>query len=274
MTILIPILVLTVIGILAAALLTLAAARFGVKEDARAAAVRECLPGANCGACGYSGCDGYAGALAEGKTDRTNLCVPGGDGAATAIAAVLGVEAQDVVEQVAYVACKGSCAPEERKYHYEGVGTCRAANIAYNGDRFCTFACLGYGDCAAVCPQGAVCIENGVAHVDPRRCVGCGMCVRACPNGIIHLVRDTVRVAVKCSNRDKGAAVRKICANGCIACGKCEKNCPSDAIHVRDGIAAIDYDRCTGCGLCRENCPVHCIAEGNFLGATHDAAVS
>ena len=72
MTILIPVLVLLGVGLLCAVLLTLAATFFGVEEDAKATAIRDCLPGANCGACGYSGCDGYAKALANQETEIHN----------------------------------------------------------------------------------------------------------------------------------------------------------------------------------------------------------
>lgn len=270
MQILIPILVLFAAGALCALLLTVASARFAVKEDERFEPLRDCLPGANCGACGFSGCDGYAKALASGEIDKVNLCVPGGDGTASEIAAIMGLAPADVVEMVAYVACNGSCRPEERKYDYDGPRTCRAANMNYSGDRFCTFACLGYGDCVAVCPRSAICVdERGVANVDPRRCIGCGLCVAACPNDIIHLVRDTARVAVKCSNHYKGAAVRKYCVNGCIACGKCVKACPEGAITLVDNLATIDYDKCVGCGACKSACPVGCIHEGSFICGAH-----
>ena len=269
MTILIPTLILVGIAIVCAALLTLASVFFAVKEDETAVAIRDCLPGANCGACGYSGCDGYAKALAEKATDKTNLCVPGGDCTAKSIASVLGVEAEDVVEQVAFVACNGTCDAAPRKCDYQGHKTCRTANMAYSGDKFCTFACLGYGDCVRACPQNAITVEDGVAHVDPRKCIGCGICVRECPNGIIHLINDTTRVVVQCSNKDKGALTRKYCSNGCIGCMKCQKTCPQGAITVKDNLATINYDLCTGCGACAEACPVHCIHEGNFICGAH-----
>ena len=140
MEILIPVTVLLATGILCALLLTVASVFFGVKEDERAYAIRDVLPGANCGACGFSGCDAYAKALSEGKTDKTNLCIPGGDGTAAEIAAIMGVAADDVIEQVAYVACNGLCRPEEKKYDYDGPKTCMAANMNYQGDNFCAFA--------------------------------------------------------------------------------------------------------------------------------------
>lgn len=269
MPILIPALILGVTAVCCAVLLTLATMFMSVKKNEKAAKIRDLLPGANCGACGFSGCDGYAAALAEGKAEKTNLCVPGGDATARAIAEILGVAAEDVVEKVAYVACNGTCGDDVRKYEYKGPQNCRAANMAFAGDRSCDFACLGYGDCAAACPQDAICIENNVARVDPRRCIGCGICTRTCPNSIIKLVNDTTRVVVQCSNHYKGAAVRKFCTNGCIGCGKCEKVCPEGAIHLMDNLAVIDYDKCTGCATCKEACPVGAIHEGNFICGAH-----
>ncbi|MBQ8688866.1 MAG: RnfABCDGE type electron transport complex subunit B [Clostridia bacterium] len=270
MEILIPIIVLLAIGALCALLLTVASAYFGVQGNEKMSEIRDCLPGANCGACGFSGCDGYAQALADGVTDKTNLCTPGGDGAAKDIAKVLGVEPQDVVEMVAYVACNGNCPDENKKFDYKGPKSCRMANKLYSGDRNCTYACLGYGDCVRVCPANAIKInERNVAEVDSRKCISCGLCARTCPNGIIHLVPDTTRVVVLCSSHDKGAAVRKVCLDGCIACGKCEKTCPTGAITVVDNLATIDYSKCISCGKCRQVCPTHCIHEGNFICGTH-----
>ena len=270
MEILIPVILLLAIGVICALLLTLASVFFGVKGDERAAEIRDCLPGANCGACGYSGCDGYAAALSEGKTTETNLCVPGGDGTSKEIAAILGVEAADVVEMVAYVGCNGMCTHDKKKFVYDGPKNCRAANMSYSGDNFCTYACLGYGDCIAVCPRDAIYIApNGVAKINPQKCIGCGICVRTCPNGLISLVRDTTRIVVKCSNHNKGAQVRKDCPVGCIACGECEKVCPEGAIKVIDNLATIDYSKCTGCGTCKDACPVHCIYEDNFICGAH-----
>lgn len=269
MGILIPILICFAIAAVCAVLLTLASHFFAVKEDETAIAIRDCLPGANCGACGYSGCDGYAKALSEKREEKTNLCIPGGDGAAKQIADVLGVEAADVVEQVAYVSCNGRCDTPVRKYDYVGQKSCRTANMNYSGDRFCTYACLGYGDCMNVCPQNAIYIDRGVARVEPQKCIGCGICVRTCPNGIIHLIKDTTRVVVECSNREKGAITRKYCANGCIGCGKCQKTCPSGAITVQKNLAVIDYEKCTGCAECVAVCPVHCLHEGNFVCGAH-----
>ncbi len=271
MEILIPVLVLLAISVVCALLLTVSSVFFGVKEDERVTAIRECLPGANCGACGFSGCDEYAKALASGITDESARCIPGGDGTSKEIAAIMGLSAGDVVERVAYVACNGSCAPEERKYVYDGPMTCESANLLFSGDRDCTFACLGYGDCMSVCPRAAISInkEKCIAEIDPKKCIGCGLCVKKCPNGIIHLIKDTERVVVKCNNHNKGAEVRKICNNGCIGCGLCAKKCPEGAITLVNNLATIDYDKCTGCGTCHSVCPSKCIKIGNFICGSH-----
>ena len=262
---------LAVIALICAIVLTVAATFFAVKVDERVAAVRDCLPGANCGACGFSGCDGYAAALGEGKTDNAGLCTPGGATVANQIADIMGLSAGDVAAKVAYVACNGNCKPEDRKYVYDGIQSCKAAKFAYSGDTTCTFACLGYGDCVKACPKDAISInpDNGVADVDPTKCIGCAICAKTCPNNVIHMVNDTTRVVVKCSSHDKGAVTRKACSNGCIGCMKCQKTCPHGAITVKNNLAEIDYSKCTGCGACQEACPVKCIHFENFICGTH-----
>ena len=68
MTYIIPVLILGGCGILAGVLLTAAAKIFYVEVDERVEKISEALPQANCGACGYAGCDGYAKALTEADT--------------------------------------------------------------------------------------------------------------------------------------------------------------------------------------------------------------
>ena len=264
MDIFIPILVLAIIAIIAAVLLTLASTFFGIKENEKFAPIRDCLPGANCGACGYSGCDAYAKALAEGQSTATALCVPGGTETASAISEILGVKAGSVIARAAFVYCNGSCDAVERKYNYQGHLSCRTADMAYSGDKACAFACLGYGDCAEVCPKNAIRVVNGVAKVDPTLCIGCGICVRTCPNNLIHLLNVDSRVAVACSNKDKGALTRKYCSNGCIGCGKCARTCPAEAIAVMENLAVINYNKCISCGKCAEVCPTHSIHDINL----------
>ena len=162
-----------IIGVICAAVLVIASKVMAVKEDERFPKVRECLPGANCGACGFAGCDGYAKALCENPDTPTNLCIPGADGVSRQLSEVLGVEFADVVEQVAVVHCSGDCAHTQDKVQYESIESCTAAKLMYGGKGSCTYGCLGLGDCAKVCPQDAVCVDNGVARINPKDCVGC-----------------------------------------------------------------------------------------------------
>lgn len=87
-TVLLSIAVLGALGALFGAILAFASKIFHVEVDPRQEAVRECLAGANCGGCGYPGCDGYAAAVAKGEAP-TNRCVAGGAEAAAKIASTL-----------------------------------------------------------------------------------------------------------------------------------------------------------------------------------------
>ncbi len=266
MDVLIATLIVAGIGLACALMLVLAAKFFAVPENKKFTDIRECLPGANCGACGFAGCDGYAKALAEDDSIRLNLCTPCGDVAARQIAEILGKKPEAVIEKVAVIHCFGDCNHTSNKMDYVGVSTCKAAKTMYGGEGKCIFGCMGFGDCARVCLQKAICFENGIAHINTRLCTGCGMCTRACPQNLITLMADEHNVLVTCSNKERGATVRSKCTNGCIGCKKCEKSCPSNAIKVEDNLAKIDYDLCTRCGLCAENCPVGCILVSDFNG--------
>ena len=264
--ILLAIIIVTAIGLVCAGVLAAASHFMSVPVNEKEVKIRECLPGANCGACGFTGCDGYAKALAEVEGTKTNLCVPGADAVAKKIAFVMGVEAEDVVEQVAFVRCAGDCESRSQKHDYRGISSCSAAQMLYGGEGSCTFGCLGQGDCAKVCPQNAICIENGIAHVDPRRCVGCGLCAKTCPNHIIEIVPDVTKVVIACSNHEKGVLVRQKCSVGCIGCGLCVKQCEHGAITLVNNLAVIDHEKCVSCGKCAAKCPVKAIKIADFSG--------
>lgn len=231
---------------------------FSVKESRKKIRLRACLPGVNCGACGFKGCDDYAEALTEGKA-APNLCVPGGADTANAIGVVLGVAVEGVKDEVAFVHCNGNCEATSKKAEYEGISTCKAASMLYGGPDACRFGCMGYGDCAAVCPSEAICIRDGIAHVDSTRCIGCGLCSRTCPKNVISMIPKDSKAVVMCNNKDKGAEARKACKNACIGCKKCEKACPNGAVKVENNLAVINYEKCTGCGACAAGCPTGCL---------------
>ncbi len=254
MEILIPIIIVLAIGLIAGLGLSIASVVMAVPVDERVEKVREQLPGANCGACGYSGCDGYAEAVSKGEC-ATNLCAPGGQAATEAISAIMGVTATAIDKQIAVVNCNGNCENVQNKMDYKGINSCAAANMLYGGTKECKYGCLGFGDCVKACLYDAVHIIDGKAVIDPEKCVACGACIKACPKGIISLKPYSQCIWVYCSNKDKGAMANKVCKVSCIACGKCAKTCEFDAISVQNNLAVINPENCTNCGKCAESCP-------------------
>ncbi len=259
-SILIAVLIVSVIGLIAGLGLAVASIVMAVPVDEKAEAIRECLPGANCGACGFSGCDGYAAALSKGITKNTALCAPGGNDVSAQIAEIAGLSAGNVAPSAAVVTCQGFCEKAKTKMVYNGVESCQMAKQLFGGPKECIYGCIGLGDCARACPYEAINICDGVARVNPAMCKACKMCLKTCPNGIIKMMPlHEAKAVVLCVNKDKGAVTRKECELGCIGCMKCVKACEFDAVKVENFCAKVDFSKCTGCGKCTEVCPVKCI---------------
>ncbi|HKL85636.1 MAG TPA: RnfABCDGE type electron transport complex subunit B [Treponemataceae bacterium] len=234
---------------------------FFVAVDPTESEVRAALPGANCGACGYPGCDGLAAAIARGEA-AVNACTVGGADTASAVGKIMGVDGT-AETKVAVLLCQGSLDKCPPKAEYNGIKTCRAAKLTTNGTKLCDYGCIGFGDCEKVCPFDAIHVEaDGIPHVDYAKCTGCGLCVAECPQMILILqpTNRTGAIAL-CSNRNpRKAQVFKDCKVGCIKCLKCEKVCPKQCIKVTNGIPIVDYSICDSCNECVINCPTKVLA--------------
>ena len=132
MPILIAFLIVSGVALVLGVLLALVSHFFAVEEDQKVKEIRACLPGVNCGACGYKGCDDYAAAVAEGKA-KPNLCVPGAEATANELGAILGIELEAPEDMVAYVHCNGHCEATSKKAAYDGISTCKAAAMLFAG---------------------------------------------------------------------------------------------------------------------------------------------
>lgn len=258
MEILIPVLIVAAIAALLGIALSVLSSIFAVKTDEKEAKIREALPGANCGACGYSGCDGYAAAIASGEA-APNLCAPGGKATASSLSEILGTEIS-VTETAAFVGCGGTDENCVSRFNYTGLTSCAGAMMLYGGAGVCPSSCIGFGDCAAVCQNDAIVLENGVARVIQSLCSGCKECVAACPKHLISVGEKKPKAHIVCSNTEKGAVAKKSCNVSCIGCKICEKNCPEKAICVKDNLAVVSESLCTGCGICADKCPRNCIS--------------
>jgi Na+-translocating ferredoxin:NAD+ oxidoreductase RNF subunit RnfB len=245
---------LIILGGVLGLLLATAAVWLSVAENPLIQQIQEVLPGYNCGACGQSGCAGYAEALA---TDRAtiDLCAPGGAEVLRKIAALLNKEAAAPDgKKTAFVFCQGGARALDA-YAYSGISSCQSAAILQGGYKKCARACLGFGDCQKACMFGAITFnEYGVPRIDPDKCLDCGVCLKVCPKKIIQRVPQREMKRVVCSNHDTPKNAKSACAAACISCGRCVKKCPFQAIEIKDNLAVIDPEKCTNCGECVKEC--------------------
>ena len=239
--------------------LGIAAKKFEVEVDEKEQLVRDLLPGNNCGACGYAGCDNLAQAIAAGEAPA-NACPIAKGEAHEQIAEVMGTNVETKEKQVAFVKCAGTCDKTKVKYNYYGIKDCKKAALTPGrGPKQCGYGCTGFGSCVKVCQFDAIHVINGVAIVDKEKCTACSLCISQCPNHLIELVPSDTNHFVRCNSNDKGKDVKAGCSIGCIGCMMCVKVCEFDAIKVENNLARIDYSKCTNCGKCAVKCPTKVI---------------
>jgi len=263
------IIILTAIGLAAAGLIYLvnAVVPHKVQGLEKTEEIASILPGINCGACGQPGCFAYAQALTKDTdviTKSPCAVVLLDNEKLEQLEKALGVTIDtSEMSKKALIHCNGN---SEVIYNYSGVETCKGAAQLLSGYKKCPYACLGLGDCLAVCPQDAISIqpENGVAVVDPEKCTGCGLCIAECPLNLIELVPAGTKIAFLCNYQPlRDIPGREKCDAGCIHCRKCFNICKHDAItwNKEKAIPEFDIEKCTRCNECIEICPNHTLAE-------------
>ncbi|MDO4574320.1 MAG: (Fe-S)-binding protein [Planctomycetia bacterium] len=213
---------------------------FRVEVDPKVAEISAVLPGANCGACGFAGCNEYAAQLVAG-TAPCGACTQCNAEKNQRIAQILGVAAAETFPYKAVVHCMANDAQRIDRREYTGERTCAAANLV-SGVQGCTYGCLGFGDCERSCKYGGIRVVNGLATVYYDKCVGCKACEAACPRHIISIIpfKKSRVLVVACSNRDIGPDVRGVCKVGCIGCGACSRR--DSAFQMAENLPTIDYD--------------------------------
>ncbi|HUS46607.1 MAG TPA: RnfABCDGE type electron transport complex subunit B [Phycisphaerae bacterium] len=265
------------LAVVMATILGWANRKFHVEVDPRVEQVTAALPGANCGGCGYVGCNEYAEAVVAGEAPP-DKCTVGGASCAAALANILGVDLKPSWPYRPVVHCGATYDQRLGRNEYRGEPTCTAANLIA-GVQGCTYGCLGLGDCERACSFDAVHMVDGLATIDYDRCVGCGACERACPRHIISMVpfKAERMLVVACSNKDFGKDVKAVCKVGCLGCKACTR--ASDLFTVEDNISRIDYDKydpekMDAANVALTKCPMKRIVEVGKPSAKDLAAVA
>ena len=140
----------------------------------------EVLPAANCGGCGFAGCEGYAAAAVRDPNTPADRCCAGGAEVAAKVAELTGKAAGSAEPIVAFRRCAKTEGNVKVLFDYQGFLTCTAAKKLGSPDA-CAYSCIGLGDCLRACPFGAMYMAHGQVHVILDKCTGCGMCARVCP---------------------------------------------------------------------------------------------
>ncbi len=239
--------------------LAIAAQKFAVETNPLIEEVLESLPLANCGGCGYPGCEGYAIEVVTDPNVPPNLCFPGKEAVAERVSSLTGKKMTAVEDTIAVVRCSRIEGRVSHKHRYIGFSSCTAANLGYGGPSSCQYACIGLGECAEACPFDAIHMEENFPVVDGNKCVSCGVCVKTCPKQVMEIQTMKARVWVPCSTKDLGKAVTGVCKVGCIGCKMCVKVCPADAVTYENDLVKIDHKACIAYGSsCEEICVSKC----------------
>lgn len=239
--------VLTLVGF-ACGIAIFLANRFLPKEDKylkRTEEIAKFLPGMNCGACGKPGCFAYAAEVAKDINilkDYPCVVLSNDEAGFKALGEVLGINLAGGVQKVAIIHCAGD---SEILYEYNGVSTCKGTYQLSSGYKKCPYGCIGFGDCASVCPVDAISIDQQkhIALVDPAKCIGCSLCVLECPNNLIEMIPIDLPQFLACNYLSKiNIPGRERCDIGCIHCKLCVKASENNEVTWNETLDLPSFD--------------------------------
>lgn len=134
-----------------------------MKEVSLAEEIDAILPQTQCRQCGFSGCQPYAEAIAEGRT-QINQCPPGGEDGIHQLARLLRVEFLPL---------------------NTAHGVFKPKEVALIDEQ----ACIGCTLCIQACPVDAIVGAARQMHtVISGECTGCSLCLEPCPVDCIQMV--------------------------------------------------------------------------------------
>jgi len=241
--VLIPLTVLTGLGLLFGVILALAYKQFKVYEDPRLGIVEEMLPSANCGACGVPGCRAFAEQVINEGINPAKCTVSSEDGI-NQIAEFLGVEVRNEVKYVARLLCAGGIKEAHNLAGYKGgMSTCRGESVVVGGSKDCSWGCLGLGDCEVACDFDAISMnDNGLPVVDAENCTACNDCVEECPKDLFELMPIHQKLIVQCRSLLEGDLAESKCSVACNGCSRCVADSAPGVIEIIDSLAVINYE--------------------------------
>ena len=229
------------LGITLATVLAVANRKLYVFVDPRISQVENLLPGSNCGACGSPGCLAFAEEAVAGRMAPGN-CTPSSEENRDLIAELLGVDVGGDERLMARLACAGGSNVARQRARYEGLQTCRAADLVAGGGKGCAWGCLGLDDCMLVCTFDAIVMDPfGLPVVDEHLCTACGDCVDVCPRDLFSLQPISNSLWVACKNEAFGDEAEAECAVACTACGLCAQDAPAGVVEMVKNLAVVDY---------------------------------
>jgi electron transport complex protein RnfB len=149
-----------------------------MKEKLLVAEIDAILPQTQCRRCGFSGCEPYARAIAEGHAN-INQCPPGGDEGIRKLAELLGIRPMALNTLHGFPKPRAVALIDEQ-------------------------SCIGCTLCIQACPVDAIVGAAGQAHtVITAECTGCELCIAPCPVDCISMVPAKARVV---DSADRGGA--------------------------------------------------------------------